>query len=296
MVKRLAVLVAVLFAFSCIAVAAGRSAPGAVPRPIPKTLHVGSHGKRVKALQWLLSGHKPVVFHRWLYRTYHGRIDGIYGRTTAIAVRNEKLRLGYKKPQATTAAGVMLLDLLLGKQAQTLQMVSRAAIRLRAIAVYESKLRKYRSSCTYRELSTARGQIGVHEIPWGSNRGPGVSYSTSHTNPAFQSITFAWGAAWCASFVQWDLWKSGLGTIANRSAGVYYIKDWAVRHFLKRPIAHPGYLVAFINGAGHIGIVERVTHYGIYSIEGNEGNAVRRVYHGWRSINMVFIKVPNCGA
>jgi hypothetical protein len=77
--------------------------------------------------------------------------------------------------------------------------------------------------------------------------------------------------------------------IADRSAGVFYIKDWAWRHGLIHAIPKPTDLVAFVDGSGHIGMVETIARTGFWSLEGNEGNAVRRVWHPFRSQPMVFI-------
>lgn len=295
--RRALLLLLVLWALAlALNATAAKAAYGPGGSTVPRALHVGDHGKRVKALQWLLSGHDPSVFrNRKVFVTYTGRVDGRYGAATALAVRNMKLRLGYKRFQADTRAGVMLFQILLGKQRRTPAMIARAAFRLREIAAAQAKLVRLRATCAYRELEQARGQIGLYEIPDGSNRGPGISYPTSRTHPSIQSSTGAYGAAWCASFVQWVLERSSIGSIANRSAGVYYIKDWAWRRSLLRAIPRPGDLVAFLENNGHIGVIEAVSRYGISTIEGNTGNAVRRRFHAWHSTSMVFIAVPGCG-
>lgn len=296
MVKRGLLVVGLLWlAALTVNAVAGRAVNGPSTGHVPRQLHVGDRGKRVKAIQWLLSGHKPSVFRqRKVFVTYTGPVDGRYGQRTAVAVRNMKLRLGYKSSQANTSAGVMLFQLLLGKQRRTPAMVARASFRLREIAAAQARLLKIRRTCSYRELSYARSQLGVTEIPWGSNRGPHISYQVGPL-PAYESITGAYGAPWCASFVQWMLYTSKTGTIADRSAGVYYIKDWAWRRALLRAMPRPGDLVAFLENNGHIGVVEAVSRYGITSIEGNTGNAVHRRFHPWHSTSMVFIAVPGCG-
>jgi hypothetical protein len=132
-------------------------------------------------------------------------------------------------------------------------------------------------------LATYRAELGVREVPYGSNRGPRVRQ--------YQSSTGAYNAAWCVSFLQWGLQKNGVARIANRSAGVFYCVDWARKNGLLRYSPKPGYLACYMWSQGHIGIVEDVSvGGGFMAIEGNASNSVRR---NWRDgKNTVFIKVP----
>jgi hypothetical protein len=131
-------------------------------------------------------------------------------------------------------------------------------------------------------LSTYRSELGVREVPMGSNRGPRVRQ--------YQSSTGAYGAAWCVSFLQWGLQKNGVPRIANRSAGVFYCVDWARKNGYLRYSPKPGYLAAYMWSAGHIGIVEELSSGGFMAIEGNASNMVRRNWRDGR--NTVYIKVP----
>jgi hypothetical protein len=131
-------------------------------------------------------------------------------------------------------------------------------------------------------LATYRAELGVREVPYGSNRGPRVRQ--------YQSSTGAYGAAWCVSFLQWGFQQVGVPRIANRSAGVFYCVDWARRNGLLRYSPKPGYLAAYMWSAGHIGIVEDVSPGGFMAIEGNASNMVRRKWRDGR--NTVYIKVP----
>ena len=133
-------------------------------------------------------------------------------------------------------------------------------------------------------VRAAEAQLGVSESPRGSNDGVSVR--------KFQAVTGAYRAAWCASFAQYCLVQAGAGPIANRSAGVYYIVDYARKHgwIVSRP--RPGDLVCFIRGSGHMGIVRRVTRDGFSTVEGNAANSVlARSYNGFGAPN-VFIRVP----
>jgi hypothetical protein len=132
-------------------------------------------------------------------------------------------------------------------------------------------------------ISVYRGELGVREVPYGSNRGPRVRQ--------YQSSTGAYNAAWCVSFLQWGFKKAGVSRIANRSAGVFYCVDWARKNGLLRYSPKPGYLAAYMWSAGHIGIVEELLPGGGFvAIEGNASNMVRRNWRDGR--NTVFIKVP----
>jgi hypothetical protein len=131
-------------------------------------------------------------------------------------------------------------------------------------------------------LAVYRAELGVREVPFGSNRGPRVRQ--------YQSSTGAYGAAWCVSFLQWGFQQVGVPRIANRSAGVFYCVDWARKNGLLRYSPKPGYLAAYMWSAGHMGIVEEVAAGGFMAIEGNASNMVRRNWRDGR--NTVYIKVP----
>lgn len=131
-------------------------------------------------------------------------------------------------------------------------------------------------------LGLYRAELGVREVPMGSNRGPRIRQ--------YQASTGAYNAAWCVSFLQFGLWRLGVPRIANRSAGVFYCVDWARKNGLLRYSPKPGYFAAYMWSAGHIGVVEEVSAGGFMAIEGNAANSVRRKWRDGR--NTVFIKVP----
>lgn len=269
MTKRLVLILIVflgLFAYAA-------SARAATP------LRVGSHGQRVKDIQWLLSGHKPSVYRKTVY-TYRGRLDGLYGPQTATAVKSAKWRLGYPMKNVDGRAGSQLFAFLLGKKARPLGWIGRASARAGRPGGFGETTNKA-LACGSKIVSRARSQIGVHEIPDGSNDGARVR--------VFQRVTGAFRAPWCASFVQWVLQGSIGHTIANRSAGVFYIVDWARRHALAHALPRVGAAVAYLRNLGHIGIVEKVTSTGFYAIEGNYSNSVQRVWHRTGDQRTVFI-------
>ena len=127
-------------------------------------------------------------------------------------------------------------------------------------------------------LATARGELGTTESPPHSNDGAGVR--------KYQAITHAYRAPWCASFVQWVLTRSGIGPIANDTAGAYYMGDYARRMGWQVPTALPGAVVVYHLGQGHVGIVESVNpDHTFYAIEGNENDSVTRMH---RSPSLVY--------
>ena len=130
----------------------------------------------------------------------------------------------------------------------------------------------------------------MHEEPWGSNRGFRVG--------TYQSATGAYGAAWCDSFVMWDYKQVGAWPL-TRLAYVYGTVEQARQHAWLRSTPIAGAAVAYTYWAGririksgHIGIVERVTRDGFYTIEGNSGDAVTRHFRRFGDAT-VFI-VPPC--
>jgi hypothetical protein len=245
----------------------------------PVTLRIGAHGQPVKDLQWLLSGHKPSVY-RTTIRPYHGPIDGLFGRATRDAVRDAKWRLGYPKANVDGAAGPQLLEFLRGQRARPLQWIGRAAKRVNIVVA-----KPVASSCSARIVRAASGEVGVHEVPMGSNDGPRVH--------VYQAVTGAFRLPWCASFTQWDLKTAGVGTIADRSASVFYIVSWSHRHELVHALPRPGALVAFLRNLGHIGVVVSVTRTGFFTVEGNSSDAVSRRYYPLGYERTVFI-YPSC--
>jgi hypothetical protein len=240
-------------------------------------LHGGDRGQRVKNLQWLLSGHKPSVYWRTV-RTYDGAVDGIFGPQTAAAVRGAKWRLGYPKHAVNARAGRQLFEFLLGKRARPLGWIGVASKRVHA-GIGKPL------SCAARAVAIARSQLGVHEVPDGSNDGPRVRM--------YQRVTGAFLAPWCASFVQWVYVRAGIGMLrAQFPAHVFTIVRWAHEHAMVHALPRKGAAVAFLRSLGHIGIVERVTKTGFYTIEGNTSNGVYRRWYPTGYQHTVFIYPP----
>jgi hypothetical protein len=231
-------------------------------------LHPGSHGQAVKNLQWLLGGHKPSAYRGIV--TFSRAPNGLYGPRTAQAVYRMKYRLGW--PQwslrgSGTTAGQFFLDVLQGKQKRPLDYLLRSAPRVSAPVPTDAK-------CDLRVAAEARSllALNVHEQPDGSNRDGPILHS-------IQAETRAFGLAWCMSTDQYILDHAGVGTIANRSAGVFYTVGWARARGLVRARPKIGSLAMFLDGQGHTGTVVAVTAHGYVTVEGNASNRVLERFH-----------------
>lgn len=259
----MAVLLALLFA---------AQAGAAVP-----VLKRGDHGQRVADLQWLLGGHRPSAYRG--ISTFRGKPNGLFGANTARGVVRMKLRLGWPVKEARPIAGRDFIEILTGKRKRPIMYVARAARRVREGIPGEQP------PCVRRVLSIARSQVGVSEV-WGSNWGPQVR--------EYQSATGAYRAPWCVSFAQWVFRRAGYGTFANRSAAVFYVREYARGRGWLRARPKAGALVLFLDRLGHMGIVERVTASGFISIEGNASNRVLRRTHYTARRPLVFAYLPRC--
>lgn len=279
--KRLLLVLALMVALG---LATGATVSAAATSSAP-TLHRYSHGVRVKNLQWILKGHKPSA-HRHL-KTYHAKIDGHYGVKTARAVRRMKYLLGY--PNRLTrgrTAGAYFTAVLEGKAKRPVPWIARAAKR-------DSKYFKRRriasstSACQKRVVGYARSQIGVHEVPMGSNWGPQVA--------TFQSVTGAYHAPWCVSFAQWVLWRAHVGPIANRTASAAYLRDWAWHHGWLHSRPEVGSIAVWVYSDQHASVVDSVSGTHFTTVDGNWGDSVAHVSHDLRfGGGVAFVYIPHC--
>lgn len=118
-----------------------------------------------------------------------------------------------------------------------------------------------------RALHQAASQVGVREVPKGSNWGPKVSLY-------LKAAGFLTPAAWCAAFVTWCLRAVGVDrkSLPALAASTYYWMDWARKKGRHRTAPKRGMLFVWnVKGAGHIGFVTNVSESGqtFETIEGN---------------------------
>lgn len=278
----------------------------AMPAQAAKThdawdLHPGSSGPRVEALQWLESGHKPYVFSQ-VKPTFKWPVNGVFGARTTSATIQIKYRIGYPRAHqcgskgdlVVASTGPQFFAILEGKQKRPACWVALAAARVKAINTGPTEL-----ALKVKAYEVHLVELGIHEVPNGSNRGPAISYAALGV-PALQSATGQYGAAWCVSTQQTVLKTLGYGTFAGDTAGVYSAVDYgAARNWLS---AKPkiGALVAFIDynsagqritGTGHMGFVTAVQASSFTYIAGNDSNGVREhtIPDGSRSYAFIYL-------
>lgn len=266
-------------------------------------LHAGAYGQRVADLQWLLAGHRPYVFTQ-VKPTFKGKPNGSYGARTKSAVIAMKFRIGYPKLNECGAKTTLLRDtttryffaILEGHAVRPRCWVALAAERVKGLV----RVGATTVALTIQRLEVS--QLGIHEIPDGSNRGPCISFTCTIAGHAFgpyQGSTGAFAAAWCASFAQWALRSvTGHGMPATLPAYVPSIADWAQKHNYLAAKPKVGSFVIFLSAdlrlvnAFHIGYVVRVTASGVQTVEGNYGNAVHEVWRPFAANRMLYVNVP----
>lgn len=120
-----------------------------------------------------------------------------------------------------------------------------------------------------RALEIGVSQLGVEEVPRGSNRGPQVDeyIKSIGLNPAGKY-------SWCMAFVYWCFNQAADRMVRQnplyKTGGV--LLQWAQRKDKFRAITpQPGdiFIMDYGKGLGHTGIVEKVDDEIIYTIEGN---------------------------
>jgi hypothetical protein len=274
----------------------------AAARPDAWNLHPGSHGPRVVALQWLENGGKPYAFTE-VKPTFKYATNGSFGARTKAATTAMKFRIGYprkgqcgaKADLVVPSTGPQFFAILKGKQKRPACWVALAAARVRAIVAAQPS--KTALAVKAWEIS----QLGVNEQPYGSNRGPRISYSADGVT-AYQASTGAYGAAWCVSFQQAAFIQVGYGRFADGTAGVYYAADYYAARNMTFAKPKVGSLVAFITyssrgyrvpGTGHMGLVVAVQANSFTYTAGNDSNGVREHTISDGSRPYLFIRLPN---
>lgn len=119
-------------------------------------------------------------------------------------------------------------------------------------------------------LDIAASQVGVCEVPKGSNGGPQVTQY-------LQSVGLNAGYPWCMAFVYWCVNKAAndmlLPNPMIKTAGV--MMQWTLSKLRKLPKTSKGvmpgdiFIMIFSHGTGHTGFVEKISNGIIYTIEGN---------------------------
>jgi hypothetical protein len=116
-------------------------------------------------------------------------------------------------------------------------------------------------------LKQAQSQLGVQEVPRGSNAGPAVE-------KYLKSVGLGKGYAWCMAFLYWCFKEASVQNATTnplyRTGGV--LKMWNEMKHKRVTDPQPGDIgvMDFGGGAGHAFIVEKVLGGGkLQTIEGN---------------------------
>lgn len=123
-------------------------------------------------------------------------------------------------------------------------------------------------------FSVAKSQIGLTEIPIGSNWGKNVQKYLA-------SVGINFPASWCMAFVYWCADQTcrqlGIQNPLVKTGGVMH--QWnGIDPKYKAKAPQPGdiFIMSFGGGLGHTGFVERVDENFIYTIEGNTNDTGSR--------------------
>jgi len=152
-------------------------------------------------------------------------------------------------------------------------------------------------------MTIARGEVGVKEVPPGSNRGPRVE-------EYLKSVHLGAGYAWCAAFVYWCFEQAAVSLNRvnplprtascldhwNKTNGIKISSQKAIED---PSLIEPGdiFIIKYRGIRGHTGIVVGISDDCINTIEGNtnifhssEGDGVLEQQRKIESINVGFIK------
>lgn len=123
-------------------------------------------------------------------------------------------------------------------------------------------------------LQTAILQIGVEEIPRGSNWGPDKTKGV----PAYlKSVGISFPASWCMAFVYWCVKQAMPVNPLVRTGGV--LRQWNEidpKYKFKTPLPGDIFIMDYGKGLGHTGFVESVEGSKIHTIEGNTNDTGSR--------------------
>ena len=173
----------------------------------------------------------------------------------------------------------------------------------RNITMGEDELDIFSSTLLFEVIDIACKQIGIMEVPPGSNRGPTVS-------AYLRSVALVPGNPWCAAFVYWcfehaSVSLNRLNPLEKTGACMLHWKNTRGTKILsfeaiKNPLLiEPGlvFIISLGNGKGHTGIVTGYRDGYITTIEVNanahhsaEGTGVVALVRKIESINAGFIK------
>lgn len=119
---------------------------------------------------------------------YKGKVDGVYGETTALATKRAKYYLGYKLSNVNNRYDAVTHAYLTGAKQPTAAMNLRRKARLKRV---DARQKMYDKA-----VDLALSKVGVKESPANSNR---VEFSS----------WYGFVSPWCAMFVTWCAVNAG---------------------------------------------------------------------------------------
>lgn len=123
-------------------------------------------------------------------------------------------------------------------------------------------------------LLIAQSQLGLAEIPKGSNWG-------SDVKKYLMAVGINFPASWCCAFVYWCYNEAAIKLqVANpvyKTGSVLTLyKKQRAAHAVNVPMPGDVFIMSFGNGLGHTGIVLKVEGDMVHTIEGNTNDAGER--------------------
>lgn len=125
------------------------------------------------------------------------------------------------------------------------------------------------STLSDKALQIAASQVGVKEVPLGSNAGPQVSAYLA-------SVGLPPGNSWCMAFQYWCFNEAsnrlGVKNPMKKSGGV--LNEWESEVAFHQDTPQPGdiFIMDLGKGLGHTGIIESIDGSILHTIEGNSNN------------------------
>lgn len=127
-------------------------------------------------------------------------------------------------------------------------------------------------------IEIARTQVGVEEVPRGSNRGPAVDEYLRSVGLDSSRASYAW----CAAFCSWSIAQAakalGIKPQFRGSAGALRLLEKNPGLILDTPVPNSIFVMDFGKGKGHTGFVYAIDPDGekLWTVEGNSDSAGSR--------------------
>ncbi len=125
------------------------------------------------------------------------------------------------------------------------------------------------SALALKALAIAKTQLGVQEIPRGSNAGPAVE-------KYLKSVGLGKGYSWCEAFVYWCYQEAskelGIANPLKKTAGVLDQLNNSKKYVVQTPQKGDLFIMDFGKGLGHIGFVDDTFIKKFNTVEGNSND------------------------